>query len=104
VPLDASPELWDATSESAGIPGHINERRTYMEFTDGDAESIKTGGVATVTGIRIPISVNVLGVPAKPSPFAGLAETIKSNIVTIALLAVIVVLLAIRNKRKAPPT
>ncbi len=103
VPSDASPELWGAISEDAGIPGHVDERRTYIEFTDGDAASAKTG-VATVTGIRIPVSVNVLGVPAKPSPFAGLTETIKSNVITIALLAVIVVLLATRNKRKALPT
>lgn len=104
VPSDASPELWGATSEDAGIPGHVDERRTYIEFKDGDAESAKAGGVATMTGIRIPVSVNVLGVPAKQSPFAGLAETVKSNIITITLLAVIVALLIIMNKRKASPT
>lgn len=103
VPSDASPELWGATSEDAGIPGHVEERRTYIEFKDGDAESAKAGGVTTMTGIRIPVSVNVLGVPAKPSPLAGLAETVKSNIITISLLAVIVVLLIIINKRKASP-
>jgi len=100
VPSDASPGLWGATSEDAGIPGHVAQRRTYIEFKDGDAEAVKAGGVATMTGIRIPVSINVLGTPVKPSPFEGIADAIKSNIITIALFAVIVVLLTMLLRRR----
>jgi len=100
VPSDASPGLWGATSEDAGIAGHVDQRRTYIEFMDGDAEAAKAGGVGTMTGIRIPVSVNVLGTPEKPSPFEGIADAIKSNIITIALFAVIVVLLTMLLRRR----
>jgi hypothetical protein len=100
VPSDASPGLCGATSEDAAIPGHVDQRRTYIEFTDGDAEAAKAGGVATRTGIRIPISVNVLGTPEKPSPFEGITDTLKANILSIAMLAVIVVLLVILLRRR----
>jgi hypothetical protein len=98
VPSDASPGLYGATSEDAGIPGHVEQRRTYIEFKDGDAEAAKAGGVATMTGIRIPVSVNVLGTPVKPSPFEGIADAIKSNIITIALFVVIIALLVIISR------
>lgn len=100
VPPDVSPGLWGATSEDAGISGHAAQRRTYIEFLDGDAEAAKAGGVATMTGIRIPVSVNVLGTPEKPSPFEGIADAIESNIIIIALFAVIVVLLTMLLRRR----
>jgi hypothetical protein len=100
VPSDASPGLYGATSVDAAIPGHVDQRQTYIEFTDGDAEAAKAGGVATRTGIRIPISVNVLGTPEKPSPFEGITDTLKANILSIAMLAVIVVLLVILLRRR----
>jgi hypothetical protein len=61
VPPNAEPGLlYGATSEDAAIPGHVDQRRTYIEFVDGDAEAVKAGGVATMSGIRIPVSVKVL--------------------------------------------
>lgn len=100
VPSDAAPGLWGAISEDAAIQGHVDQRRTYIEFTDGDADAAKAGGVATRTGIRIPVSVNVLGTPEKPSPFEGFTDMLKSNILSIAMLAVIVVLLVILLRRR----
>ncbi len=101
VPSDASLGLWGATSEDAGIAGHAAQRRTYIEFKDADAEAVVQGaGSTTYTGIRIPVSVNVLGTPEKPSPFEGITDTLKSNILSIAMLAVIVVLLVILLRRR----
>ena len=101
VPSDASPGLWGATSVDAGIPGHVDQRRTYIEFKDADAEAVVQGaGSTTYTGIRIPVSVNVLGTPEKPSPLEGITDMLKSNIISIAMFAVIVVLLVILLRRR----
>ncbi|TSA56439.1 hypothetical protein D4R42_03535 [bacterium] len=98
VPSNATPGLWGATSVDAGIQGHVDQRRTYIEFKDGDAAIAKAGGVVTMTGVRIPVSVNVIAKPAKSSPFTGILEALQSNVITIALLGVVVVLLAIINR------
>ncbi len=59
-------------------------------------------GVGSVvwTGFRIPVSVNVLGTPEKPSPLKGITDLLKANILSIAMLAVIVVLLVILLRRR----
>lgn len=96
ISSNAEPGLYGATSEDANIVGHSGERRTYIRFKDADAEAVKAGGGAVAwTALRIPVSVKVLGKPVKPSPFEGIAETIKSNIIPIALFAIIIVLLVI---------
>lgn len=101
IPSTAEQGLYGATSEDANVKGHYGERRTYIRFKDADAEAVRAGvGSVVWTGFRIPVSVNVLGTPEKPSPFEGITDAIKSNILSIALLAVIVVLLVILLRRR----
>ena len=66
IPKDAKPGLYGATSEYAGMEGHLGERRTYIIFEDANAVAvIESQGSVVYTGLLIPISVNVL---SKPTP------------------------------------
>ena len=91
IPKDAGSGLWGATSEEAGKPGHSAERRTYIVFKD----AIIGGNV--YSGLLLPTAVNVL---PSPNPFVPVINFVKQNIMTIALIAVILVLLAMLLLRR----
>jgi hypothetical protein len=55
IPKNAEPGLYGATSGSACEVGHSDERRMYIQFQDTNI------GGNEYSGLRIPISVNVLG-------------------------------------------
>ena len=100
IPENAKLGLYGVVSPDASAVGYGHLRRIYLKFTDADASAVNAGGSVVWTGFRIPVSINVLGVPVKPSPFEGITETIKSNIITIALFAVIIVLLTVLLRRR----
>ena len=92
IPKDAGPGLWGATSVEAGKPGHSAERRTYIIFKD----AITGGNV--YSGLLLPVAINVL---PSPNPLVPVINFVKQNIMTIALVIVIIVLLAMLSlKRK----
>jgi len=92
IPKNAQPGLWGATSESAGEAGKSDERRTYIIFKDTD-----TGG-SIYSGLLIPVSIKVIG---QANPMTTVVSWVKANIlVSILILAVIVLLSVLANKRR----
>lgn len=91
IPKDANPGLWGATSEEAAKEGHSGERRTYIVFKDA------SGGGNVYSGLLLPISVNVL---ASKNPLMPVINFVTQNIMTVALFAIIIILLAIILLRK----
>lgn len=89
IPEDADPGLWGATSAEAAREGHSAERRTYIIFKD----AITGGNV--YSGLLLPATVNVLENPISPDPSVLVINFVKKNIITIALCAVIIILLAV---------
>ena len=84
IPEDAEQGLWGAISTEAGMPGHSDERRTYIIFKDA-----VTGG-NVYSGLLLPAAVNVL---PSPDPLVPIINFVKKNTVTIALAVIIIVLL-----------
>jgi len=95
IPEDARGGLYGVAAETAPIPGHISERRQWIQYADGTAGA--EGQVVVRSGFKIPVSVKVLG---KPNPLAPIIKGIKANITVIILLAVIILLLVVLLRRK----
>ena len=95
IPEDARVGLYGVAAETAPIPGHISERRQWIQYADGAAGA--EGQVLIKSGFKIPVSVKVLG---KPSPLAPIIDGIKENVTVIMLLSVIIILLALLLRRK----
>lgn len=89
IPSGISPGIYGATSIFSGV-GHMHNRSTYIEFVDADKETIELEEMAPIwIGIRIPISVIVLG---EPCPFDEIKWIVQNNIVIISLATIIIAL------------
>jgi hypothetical protein len=85
IPENASPGLYGALTEEAGLKGHAAERRTYVTFRDTPA-----GGNA-YSGMMIPVSVQV---NRSPNLFSLFVNFISTHL-TYTIMAVIIIFLVI---------
>jgi hypothetical protein len=91
LPKDAKPGLYGATSEEAGMEGHSGERRTYILFEDASAAA-GAGDSTVYTGLMIPVSVTVL---AESNPLTYITRRIEENIISVALVAIVIILIMV---------